>query len=403
MIRGTVTCLILAALLSGGARAARAQDLTDAPALLKQVGETYKSLKSYYFQSVTVLESKSELLWQRIEMPAVSAESRPGKLRVEARSPFTDQWTLSDGQTTWLYMPRQKQYTRKNTAAMSPAATGNTISMGAITTAVGAQISRYEGIADQVKEARTLRDESIEVGNEKVVCAVVEVRYEPRNPSPDVQESPKTYWIDKVRHIVLRETSTAQRKNSPFSGPMQTVQTTTYSAAKVNEPLPDSIFVFTPPEGAQEVLEISLPGMSHADLSGTEAIDFSLKDLAGQEVHLKNLRGKIVLLDFWASWCGPCRAELPHIEKLHRELKDKGLVVLGIDDEAPEKAQDFAKKSDLTFPTLVDVQREVARRYGVEAIPTVVVIGRDGRISGHHTGMRSEDDLRAALKKAGLE
>ena len=400
MLSGTVVALLAFAALRPPLAA---QEKGDALELLRKVGESYRNLKSYYFQSVTVLENRSELLFERIEMPSMAAENRPGRLRTEVRSPFTEEWTVSDGQTTWVYMPRLKQYMRKNTASSGPGSGGSTISVGGLTTAIGGQVTRYEAIAQEAKAGRIVRDEKVEVGGQKLDCTVVEVQYESRKPSPDVEESPKTYWIDKARHIVVRETHTVRMKDSFFGGPTETIQTTTYSVARVNEPLPDSTFVFTPPEGAREVSELNMPGGKRPDLSGTEAKEFSLKDLDGREISLKDLRGKIVLLDFWASWCGPCRAEMPHIEKLHRELKDKGLMVLGIDDEPPEKARDFLKKSEYTFPTLVDGQRAVAQRYQVEAIPTVFVIDRGGKISSHNIGLRNEDELRAALVKAGLQ
>jgi len=143
-------------------------------------------------------------------------------------------------------------------------------------------------------------------------------------------------------------------------------------------------------------------GDGRVNLAGTEASDFTLKDLDGKEVALKELRGTVVLLDFWASWCGPCRMELPHIEKLHREFKDKGLVVLGVNNEPPETARAFVKKKEYTFPTLVDADRGVANRYQVTGIPAVFVIDKDGKIVAHYVGLRSEADLRAALRRAGL-
>ena len=134
-----------------------------------------------------------------------------------------------------------------------------------------------------------------------------------------------------------------------------------------------------------------------------EAADFTLKDLEGRVVNLNNLRGKVVLLDFWASWCPPCQRELPLIEKLHKEFKDKGLVVLGVNDEGAKVAQDFNKARNFTFPTVEDVQHEVFELYHVEAFPTVFVIDKEGEISTHYVGMQSEEELRLALKKAGIE
>jgi peroxiredoxin len=220
-------------------------------------------------------------------------------------------------------------------------------------------------------------------------------------------EPPSDYlWIDKTRHLILREIR--QHRVSTMHDSISTSKVTyTYNVVKANEPLPESLFVFSPPTGSREVAELSIPGASRAEVGGgamvgREAFDFALKDLSGREVSLKTLRGKVILINFWASWCGPCRVEMPYLEKLHREFKGKDVVILGINDERPEVARGFLEKNGYTFSTLVDERREVARNYQVSGIPQVFVIGRDGRVVTHYVGAHSEGDFRAALTKAGV-
>jgi thiol-disulfide isomerase/thioredoxin len=110
-----------------------------------------------------------------------------------------------------------------------------------------------------------------------------------------------------------------------------------------------------------------------------------------------------VLIDFWASWCGPCRRELPEIERLYREFKSQGLVVLGINNEDRETASEFFTNSGYTFPVLMDATGDVGKAYRVEAIPTVLILGRDGRIAAHYVGVQSDSTLRSALADAGIE
>lgn len=139
----------------------------------------------------------------------------------------------------------------------------------------------------------------------------------------------------------------------------------------------------------------------HAHLG--DLLDFTLKDVdSGEKVRLMDLRGKVVLIDFWATWCGPCRRELPTVEKLHRELKDKGLAVLTINDESPSKARSFVHGKKYTFPVLDDSKREVHLRYHVRAIPTLVVFDKKGKMVSYSTGTKGEESLRRLLARAGL-
>ncbi len=108
------------------------------------------------------------------------------------------------------------------------------------------------------------------------------------------------------------------------------------------------------------------------------------------------------MLNFWASWCGPCHQEMPQLEKLHREFSRRGLVLLGVNGESEQDARNFVRENGYTFPTLVDSGNKVAGQFRVTAIPTSVVIDREGRIASYLVGLHSEKTLRDALARAGL-
>ncbi|OGF04984.1 MAG: hypothetical protein A2W00_07975 [Candidatus Eisenbacteria bacterium RBG_16_71_46] len=144
-------------------------------------------------------------------------------------------------------------------------------------------------------------------------------------------------------------------------------------------------------------------GPEEVDLSGRIATDFSLPDLAGKIHALESYRGKVVMLDFWATWCGPCRIQMPAVDKLLTEFRSRGLVVFAVNErESAKSAGAFMRKSGYTTTTLLDAKGEVGNLYHVVGIPTLVVIDRKGKIVAHYVGVRPETELRAALGRAGL-
>jgi len=134
---------------------------------------------------------------------------------------------------------------------------------------------------------------------------------------------------------------------------------------------------------------------------GNEAPDFSAPDLRGREVVLSELQGhKVVVLDFWATWCGPCLRAMPDLEEVHREFAERGVVVVALNlGEDPERARSFIKRQGYTFRVVADQDRAIAERFGVRAIPTLVVVGTDGRIAWTRVGYEPNEarELRALL------
>jgi peroxiredoxin len=139
---------------------------------------------------------------------------------------------------------------------------------------------------------------------------------------------------------------------------------------------------------------------------GQVAPDFSGMSLTGEPIKLSALRGKVVVLSFFATWCGPCKEELPHFEKtLWQGLREKGLVVLGVDREETEKlVAPFVKKLGLTFPVIADADRSIYARYATGYIPRTYLIGPDGKIVFQSVGnAQKEFDQLVALTKEQLE
>jgi thiol-disulfide isomerase/thioredoxin len=120
--------------------------------------------------------------------------------------------------------------------------------------------------------------------------------------------------------------------------------------------------------------------------------DFTLPTLDGHSMKLSSLRGSVVLLNFWATWCPPCQAEIPSMESFFGKLKDKGLKILAVDvGENKTKVQDFVKKTGMKVTVLLDVDGQIGQLYGAQSIPTTYVIGAKGDIIARTIGGRDWD------------
>lgn len=115
---------------------------------------------------------------------------------------------------------------------------------------------------------------------------------------------------------------------------------------------------------------------------GYQAPRFTVRNLQGNRVSFSEFKGKVVILNLWATWCGPCRIEMPGFEALYRRFRTEGLTILGVslDKDADAKVQEFVDEHDLSFPILLDDRKEVENRYNTFTIPSTYVIDRSGRI-----------------------
>jgi len=130
----------------------------------------------------------------------------------------------------------------------------------------------------------------------------------------------------------------------------------------------------------------------HEELSGP-AKDFILKSNKGSNIRLSELRGRVVMLNFWASWCGPCRQEMPLLSKLSERYEAAGFTLLGINVEADQKAADkLLKEIPVSFPVLYDPTSKVSEAYQVEAMPSTIIVDCDGNMNYLHRGYVPGDE-----------
>lgn len=367
-----------------------------ARALLDSVAATYRALTDYHLIGSTHVAVTSASFNNSVSVAMQFAGRQPGQLHTEVRNPYFPSLVISDGDTTWTYAANLHQFTASATA-LAPSSEGNADEQRAIT-----PLKQYERVNQRVKRVNWIGPDTLEMRDGVANVVRLEVESIPDSAAENITRWPHLLWIDPARRIVLRDSTRTDVMNSQM-GQVTTLEDLRFTYAQIGAGVPDSLFSFRAPDDARRVEEIGAPGMKRNDLTGKSAADFSLATLDGKNVKLSSLKGQIVLLDFWATWCGPCRAEMPTIVKLHRELGPKGLRVFAVNvAEEPEKVRAFLKKNNYDLPVLLDRQRVASAAYSADAIPTLAVIGKDGKIAKYMVGGRSEAELRAALKLAGL-
>jgi len=218
-----------------------------------------------------------------------------------------------------------------------------------------------------------------------------------------------TLLLDPRTHLIKQAktdaTAVYQQRRADLTVAVMTVD---YTKTSTGADKPDEQFAWAPPDGARDASAsiAMLPGddlpPEVAALVGKPAPTFKLTTLDGKDVSLESLKGHVVILDFWATWCGPCRTSLPGLNKIYEELKDKGLHVYAVDlQEDKSDVQDAVKEMKLTLPVVIDAG-EVAQKYGVSPIPQTVIIGKDGKVLKAFVGAGpdTEEEIRGIVADA---
>lgn len=370
--------------------------------LLKAVGDRYGTLENFHFEAVEVTRTSSGAFERTTKNRVVTALDSRGRSRVEFDDGSTGGVTISNGATTWVYFPHLKKYSEFSGMPLEGAAEVSK-SRGLDFSGVAQRYtSRYRGASEGLISAKSVNAETIEVDGKSVDCQVVEAQYRPPQgvAGGSIQ---RRYWIDPESKLVLREQSVASMKPPNLNAPVEVRQIIEFRRAQAGGDLPDELFLFQPPPGVEEVGSAEFQKPAAANFEGKPAPEFQLQDLAGKTVSLKELRGQVVVLDFWATWCGPCRIDMPRIEALHNDLKAKGLRVFGVNAEDANLARSYVKRNGYTFPTLSDPGMQVAQLYQVNALPTAIVIDKEGKIAAYMQGSGSKERLLEAIGKAGLQ
>ncbi len=179
--------------------------------------------------------------------------------------------------------------------------------------------------------------------------------------------------------------------------------TVDYTTVAADGPVHEETFAWKAPQGAHE----DTSATAGSPLVGKPAPDFKLDALAGGQTSLSDLKGSVVVVDFWATWCPPCRASMPHLNKMYEENKASGAKVFAINCKEDKKdVKDFVDQHKLTVPILLCTSDELMQAYQVSGIPLTVIIGKDGKVAktfegygGDATAKQIDKEVAAQLAK----
>jgi len=335
--------------------------------ILSRVGDKYTKLKSYHFtgtQQMTIKVHGSEYRFTS------SVEN------ASAGTPETTGSRFEAGKMVKI-------------AGSGPTSPGLTFGMP------GPGLYRFDKLPENVKSPSLLREGSVFANGKNNSCYIIQIHWRPEQGEPEIcVGNLETLWVDKLSYLVLR---TGFSKFNDVDRPNPHLMerwVVTFNSYELNGPVPEWL------KNVKQQSEEQDRALS-ARMTGKVAPGFSLKDLDGNSLSLENLRGKTVLLDFWATWCGPCKREEAELEKLEKEQGRSSLAVVRITNQAAELVKAFLRRTGENFPSLVDGE-SATRNYEVRGVPTLVLVDKTGRIAAYYVGFLDENQLRAELEKAGM-
>jgi peroxiredoxin/outer membrane lipoprotein-sorting protein len=298
--------------------------------------------------------------------------SQPGKVRIETTGSGEPTVTISDGNTLWEFFPESNEYTA---------------------TPAGKQ-AFAQGIIASYSLLNEIREPARIVGLGRAAdtdCTILSIGRDDNHA--------RTLWIDPNTNFIRKDE--AKDISTSEGASISSSSTTTFSVAREIETPSGAIFSFDPAK-TRAIERRQLRKAALVTSIGTVAPEFTLRNVKGEAVRLSDLRGKIVVLDFWATWCSPCRLSMPTLELLSRQFKDKGLVVLGIDDEDPKEQRAFLESFGYSFSSLIDADGKVKTLYNVEGIPATILVDRQGKIKTYDVGTATYESLSKGLQALGV-
>jgi peroxiredoxin/outer membrane lipoprotein-sorting protein len=345
---------------------------------------TYSNLKAVHMvaerEETTYSAGRSQTTSSECEL----ASTTGGRYFARLKQPRQQALAVSDGSTIWLALDSKKQWSRVSATSLTEDSDeehdAKVASRDLHDSLENIMLNRPLALAKTLQYPVIAKQQDFELGRERAHCYSIRAH----TSGTEVE-----LLVDQQRFVVL------QYKERSKSSDGQIEIAITVNLVELNQEVGDSLFHFEPDPGWTEVETLAPRGGPLR--IGERAADFTLKALDGESVALESLHGNVVVLDFWATWCLPCRVEFPAIEKIRSEFGG-AVRFYGVSDESPATVKQFVAEYRYEMPMLLDSNREMHRRYGIHKIPVLFVIDRDGVVRQRFIGIQNESELRNAIR-----
>jgi peroxiredoxin len=378
----------------------KAQTSPEAQAALDAVSKAYKDVKSLTMTGK--LTADFDIDGQKVNNAAEFTASfqAPNKFRHEVKD---DVQVGSTGEKVYAYQPKAKAYLMADAPKERAAGAKDLPNpMGQILDQQNPSLllALVADAAAQLLEGVSKVDRVADVKIDDVAYTTLNLTTE---DSAEVQLllDPSTNLVRRVSADMTK--AAAARGQQDVKRAQLVIDYTDVKAGDAAK-LPE--FAWAPPAGAKDAAQMAAAEKQEdpSALEGKAAPDFALKGMDDKEVKLSALKGSVVVLDFWATWCPPCRASLPHLDELNKEMAAKGVKVFAVNlEEDKDAVKKFIDTTKLTSPVLLDSTGATAQAYGASAIPQTVVVGKDGKIAKVFVGFNPNESpatLKAAVEAA---
>ncbi len=364
--------------------------------IIEQSLAKYKSLRGYQDSTIIEIQMKLPGINNRITMPYLFAFDQPNRIRIETKfMPMSDMAIISDGDTLTNYMARLNQYTKVTAPETFGQMESNRANQftGYFQNIILSPVPERE-LLEHVNELVELEQEEVD----GIPVTVFEITQtigsltSSKLPFPvDLDKHIKIkLWIGNEDYLVRKIVYSLNLKNLDLEMPEEQIlfMPTEMSLIEhhksilINPTFTKDFFVFVPPENAKHVDQYVPPTMKtmdKAELVGKPASEFVLKDLDSNEVSLAKFKGKVLIVDFWATWCKPCVEQMPTYVAIHSQYEPQGFAIIGISvDETVDVVRKFAEKHKINFPLLM-ADENIQQHYGnISVIPTTFMIDKNG-------------------------